>query len=119
VKNHTQAVEVRPASTDTTDNGHYVREDWTDFRQVSTISQVSGVPPKWLRRLVAKELTENGLDAGAGRCLDGHWRHGPPPSELRCSLPAPESTCQMLQSNSPPCGVIPTVAMYRRGTDDG
>ena len=44
----------------------YVREDWTLFRSVPTISQLSGVPPEWLRRLVAKELADN-----AARCK---WR---------------------------------------------
>jgi hypothetical protein len=48
----------------------YVREDWTLFRSIRTISQLSGVPPEFLRRLVAKELTDNGLDA-SGACKVG------------------------------------------------
>jgi hypothetical protein len=48
----------------------YEREDWTLFRSIRTISQGSGVPPELLRRLVAKELTDNALDAG-GTCRVG------------------------------------------------
>ena len=51
-------------------NGRYEREDWTLFRSVRTISQLSGVPPDLLRRLVAKELADNALDAG-GTCKVG------------------------------------------------
>jgi hypothetical protein len=43
-------------------NDRYEREDWTLFRSLPTICQLSGVPLKWLRRLVAKELTDNALD---------------------------------------------------------
>ena len=42
-------------------NDKYVRGDWTLFRSVSTISQLSGVPPESLRRLVVKELADNSL----------------------------------------------------------
>src|SRR5207244_13507960 len=53
----------------------YVREDWTLFRSVRTISQLSGVPPELLRRLVAKELADNALDAG-GSCRVGELPDG-------------------------------------------
>ncbi len=53
----------------------YVREDWTLFRSVPTISQLSGVPPERLRRLVAKELTDNALDA-SGNCRVGELEDG-------------------------------------------
>jgi hypothetical protein len=43
----------------------YVSEDWMVFRSVGTISQFSGVPRERLRRLVAKEVADNGLDTGA------------------------------------------------------
>src|SRR5262249_43033754 len=39
--------------------------DWTNFRTLTTISQTSGVTLEDLRRLLAKELTDNGLDTGA------------------------------------------------------
>lgn len=45
----------------------YSHEDWTLFRTVQTLSQKAGVPPDKLRRLVAKELTDNALDA-CGSC---------------------------------------------------
>jgi hypothetical protein len=51
-------------------NGHFEREDWTFFRSIRTISQYSGVAPELLRRLVAKELADNALDA-AGSCRVG------------------------------------------------
>jgi hypothetical protein len=47
-----------------TANGLYVRHEWTLFRNVPTISQVAGVPVNRLRRLCAKELADNALDAG-------------------------------------------------------
>ncbi len=68
-----RAVEQR-GQTDAADNGQYVREDWTLFRSVRTISQLSGVPPGLLRRLVAKELTDNALDA-SGACRVGKLRN--------------------------------------------
>jgi hypothetical protein len=62
-----------------TENGkadeRYVREDWTLFRSVRTISQVAGVPPERLRRLVAKELADNALDA-CGICRVGELPGG-------------------------------------------
>ena len=41
----------------------FVREDWTLFRNLSTLSQKAGVPVSQLRRLVVKELVDNALDA--------------------------------------------------------
>jgi hypothetical protein len=55
--------------------GQYEREDWTLFRSVRTISQLSGVPPELLRRLVAKELADNGLDVSRA-CRVGELPHG-------------------------------------------
>ena len=43
----------------------YEREDWTLFRNLATLSQKAGVPGEKLAALVAKELTDNALDAGA------------------------------------------------------
>jgi hypothetical protein len=53
----------------------YEREEWTLFRSVRTISQVSGVSPEKLRRLIAKELVDNALDTG-GRCTVGELPDG-------------------------------------------
>jgi hypothetical protein len=55
--------------------GLYAREDWTLFRSVPTISQKAGVAPERLRRLVAKELTDNALDA-CGSCDVGELDDG-------------------------------------------
>jgi hypothetical protein len=47
----------------------YQREDWTDFRNLATLTRRAGVPAKKLMRVVLKELTDNGLDyAGTCRC---------------------------------------------------
>ena len=43
----------------------YSREDWTLFRTLETLSQKAGVPVEMLAALVAKELSDNALDAGA------------------------------------------------------
>jgi hypothetical protein len=40
----------------------FEREDWTLFHTVEGLCQRAGVPAKWLRRLVMKELADNGLD---------------------------------------------------------
>lgn len=53
----------------------FERDDWTLFRTVSCISQLSGVPPECLRRLVAKELANNALDA-SGSCTVGELPDG-------------------------------------------
>ncbi len=42
----------------------FVREDWTLFRSLNTLSQKAGVPASRIRRLVLKELMDNALDAG-------------------------------------------------------
>jgi hypothetical protein len=43
----------------------FEREDWTLFRTVEGLQQKAGVPAKWLRRLVLKELGDNALDTAA------------------------------------------------------
>jgi hypothetical protein len=43
----------------------YSREDWTLFRNLPTLSQKAGVPEGKIAALVAKELTDNALDAQA------------------------------------------------------
>src|SRR5438034_11767435 len=48
----------------------FVREDWTLFRTLSTLTQKAGVPAERLRRLVLKELVDNALDV-AGACTFG------------------------------------------------
>lgn len=42
------------------------REDWSLFRNLSTLSQKAGVPQAQLRKLVVKELVDNALDASGG-----------------------------------------------------
>jgi hypothetical protein len=41
------------------------REDWTLFRSVDGLTQKAGVPAQRLRRLVLKEIADNGLDEGS------------------------------------------------------
>lgn len=53
----------------------FVREDWTLFRNIETLTQKAGVPGYRLRTLVAKELTDNALDA-AGGCKIGYLDGG-------------------------------------------
>src|SRR5262249_12937873 len=43
----------------------YEREDWVLFRNLGTLGQKAGVPLEKIAALVAKELTDNALDAGA------------------------------------------------------
>ena len=43
----------------------FERADWTSFRTVEGLQQKAGVPADKLRRLVLKELADNGLDTGA------------------------------------------------------
>jgi hypothetical protein len=42
----------------------FERADWTLFRTVEGLQQKAGVPARWLRRLVLKELGDNALDGG-------------------------------------------------------
>ncbi len=66
------------------ENLKFERADWTSFRTVEGLQQKAGVAADKLRRLVLKELTDNGLDTGAsvqrrstaGRRLlrRGRWR---------------------------------------------
>jgi hypothetical protein len=43
----------------------FERADWSLFRTVEGLQQKAGVPKQQLRRLVLKELVDNGLDLGA------------------------------------------------------
>jgi Topoisomerase 6 subunit A/Spo11, Toprim domain len=43
----------------------FQREDWSLFRTIEGLQQRAGVPKERLRRLVLKELADNGLDTGA------------------------------------------------------
>ncbi len=52
----------------------YVPEDWTRFRQISTLCQMAGVTEDRLQRTVVKELVDNALDA-VGSCKLG-WMAG-------------------------------------------
>jgi hypothetical protein len=56
-------------------NDRFEREDWTQFRSLRTLSQISGVPPDHLRRLIAKELADNALDTGCN-CRVGELPDG-------------------------------------------
>jgi len=49
----------------------YTREDWTLFRSLSTLCQKAGAPVHHLRRLVAKEVVDNALDATEGITAEG------------------------------------------------
>src|SRR5437764_13460734 len=40
------------------------RDDWMDFRTLETLARKGGVPKEHLARLAAKELADNGMDAG-------------------------------------------------------
>jgi hypothetical protein len=53
------------ASSPASENFKFEREDWTLFRTVEGLQQKAGVPKQRLRRLVLKELADNGLDTGA------------------------------------------------------
>ena len=44
----------------------FARQDWSLFRNLSTIGQKAGVPQAKLRRLVIKEIVDNALDACPG-----------------------------------------------------
>ena len=48
------------------ENFKFEREDWTLFRTVEGLCQKAGVPARRLRRLVMKEIADNGLDTGTG-----------------------------------------------------
>src|SRR5262249_33828800 len=55
----------------------FERPDWALFRTVDGLQQKAGVSKDKLRRLVLKELADNGLDAGAnvkvGEVADGYY----------------------------------------------
>jgi hypothetical protein len=42
----------------------FVREDWTEFRDINRIPSRAGVRTELLPKLVVKELVDNALDAG-------------------------------------------------------
>jgi hypothetical protein len=56
---------VASASSDDAQNLKFERADWTAFRTVEGLQQKAGVPARLLRRLVLKELADNGLDTDA------------------------------------------------------
>jgi hypothetical protein len=58
--------EFASRSSSTADqNLKFERADWTAFRTIEGLQQKAGVPASLLRRLVLKELADNGLDTGA------------------------------------------------------
>jgi Histidine kinase-, DNA gyrase B-, and HSP90-like ATPase len=65
------------ASQDTPQILKFQRPDWSLFRTIDGLQQKAGVPKARLRRLVLKELADNGLDAGAkvrvGESGDGYF----------------------------------------------
>ena len=58
-------------------NLKFEREDWTSFRTIEGLQQKAGVAKDKLRRLVLKEITDNGLDNGSdvriGELPDGGY----------------------------------------------
>jgi len=56
-------------------NLKFERTDWMLFRAVEGLEQKAGVPKQKLRRLVVKELTDNGLDEG-GKARVGELPNG-------------------------------------------
>ena len=48
----------------------FTREDWTKFRSLGELPRAAGVPVAELKKLVAKELADNALDA-SGACRVG------------------------------------------------
>jgi hypothetical protein len=59
-----QKREAALASSPPPQNLKFEREDWTLFRTIEGLQQRAGVPKERLRRLVLKELADNGLDLG-------------------------------------------------------
>ena len=53
----------------------YERDDWTLFRTLQGLAQKAGVSTDKLRRLVLKEIADNGLDV-ATRCRVGSLPNG-------------------------------------------
>jgi hypothetical protein len=53
------------ASLPALENLQFERQDWSLFRTVEGLQQRAGVPKRLLRRLVLKELADNGLDENA------------------------------------------------------
>jgi Histidine kinase-, DNA gyrase B-, and HSP90-like ATPase len=65
------------ASSPAPQNLQFERQDWSLFRTVEGLQQRAGVPKSRLRRLVLKELADNGLDENAnvrvGTTRDGYY----------------------------------------------
>jgi hypothetical protein len=57
-------------------NLKFEREDWSLFRTVEGLQQKAGVAKNKLRRLVLKELTDNGLDNGGAKVCTGPLTNG-------------------------------------------
>jgi Topoisomerase 6 subunit A/Spo11, Toprim domain len=60
-----QKSEAASATLPAPRNLKFEREDWSLFRTIEGLQQRAGVPKERLRRLVRKELADNGLDNGA------------------------------------------------------
>jgi hypothetical protein len=56
---------ARSPSSPAPQNLQFERQDWSLFRTIEGLQQRAGVPKSKLRRLVLKELTDNGLDENA------------------------------------------------------
>ena len=83
-------------------NPTFEREDWTLFRTVEGLQQKAGVPQDKLRRLVLKEMTDNGLDNGAKRPR----RRAAETAAISSRTTAPASTAR--RKISPACSASPS-----------
>jgi hypothetical protein len=83
------------------ENLKFEREDWSLYRTVEGLQQKAGVPAKLLRRLVLKELADNGLD------LDAHVNVGELPGggyfveDDGSGIGTPEETARLFSVNRP------------------
>jgi hypothetical protein len=50
----------------------FSRDDWQLFLDPATLPQKAGCQPEMLRRIILRELVDNGLDAGANVTLEGN-----------------------------------------------
>ena len=64
-RDNLQIPDAELASSPAPQNLKFEREDFSLFRTVEGLQQKAGVPKSKLRRLVLKELADNGLDTGA------------------------------------------------------
>jgi hypothetical protein len=90
----------------------FERADWALFRTVEGLQRRAGVPAKLLRRLVLKELADNGLDIGAhvrvgelgdgmsayfveddGPGIEGAPEDTTPPSSMNCFMRPATGRC--------------------------